>query len=98
MGPCAMARLRVPISEGCIARAAIGARLLQLYGPPGMKAEFDQRIARARNYLLETPTKTTDDLAMRLRGLKWVAAEKEAIESAAKALLQQQRDDGGWAG
>jgi ankyrin repeat protein len=89
---------RSPISEGCIARAAIGARLMQLYGPPGMKVEFDQRIARARNYLLETRPKTTDDLAMRLLGLKWVAAEKEAIGSAAKALLQQQREDGGWAG
>jgi hypothetical protein len=95
---CYGAIARSPISEGCIARAAIGARLMQLYGPPGMKAEFDQRIARARNYLLETPPKTTDDLAMRLLGLKWVAAEKEAIGSAAKALLQQQRGDGGWAG
>jgi hypothetical protein len=95
---CYGAMSRSPISEGCIARAAIGVRLMQLYGPPGMKAEFDQRIARARNYLLEAPTKTTDDLAMRLVGLKWVAAEKEAIGSAAKALLQQQRDDGGWAG
>jgi N-acyl-D-amino-acid deacylase len=63
-----------------------------------MKAEFDQRIARARNYLLETKPKTTDDLAMRLLGLKWVAAEKEAIASAAKALREQQRADGGWAG
>jgi squalene cyclase len=27
-----------------------------------------------------------------------VAAEKEAIGSAARALLQQQRDDGGWSG
>jgi ankyrin repeat protein len=89
---------RSPISEGCIGRAAIGAHLLQLYGPPGMKAEFDQRIARARHYLLETPPKTTDDLAMRLLGLKWAAAEKEAIGSAARALLQQQRGDGGWAG
>jgi hypothetical protein len=95
---CYGAMARSPISEGCIARAAIGARLLQLYGPPGMKAEFDRRVARARNYLLEAPTKTTDDLAMRLLGLKWVAAEKEAIGSAAKALLQQQRSDGGWAG
>jgi ankyrin repeat protein len=95
---CYGAIARSPISEGCIARAAIGVRLMQLYGPPGMKAEFDQRIARARNYLLETTPKTTDDLAMRLLGLKWVAAEKEAIGSAAKALLQQQRGDGGWAG
>jgi squalene cyclase len=35
---------------------------------------------------------------MRLLGLKWVAAEKETIASAAKALLEQQRSDGGWAG
>jgi ankyrin repeat protein len=95
---CYGAIARSPISEGCIARAAIGARLMQTYGPLGMKAEFDRRIARARNYLLEAPTKTTDDLAMRLLGLKWVAAEKEAIGSAAKALLEQQRSDGGWAG
>jgi ankyrin repeat protein len=95
---CYGAIARSPISEGCIARAAIGVRLMQTYGPPGMKAEFDRRIARARNYLLEAPTKTTDDLAMRLLGLKWVAAEKEAIGSAAKSLLQQQREDGGWAG
>ena len=95
---CYGAIARSPISEGCIARAAIGARLMQLYGPPGMKAEFDQRIARARNYLLETKPKTTDDLAMRLLGLKWVAAEKEAIASAARALVHEQRSDGGWAG
>jgi ankyrin repeat protein len=95
---CYGAIARSPISEGCIARAAIGARLMQIYGPPGMKAEFDQRIARARNYLLETKPKTTDDLAMRLLGLKWVAAEKEAIASAAKAVLEQQHADGGWAG
>jgi hypothetical protein len=89
---------RSPISEGCIARAAIGARLLQRYGPPGMKAEFDQRIARARHYLLETPPKTTDDLAMRLLGLQWSAADKDPVAAAVRALLQTQRNDGGWAG
>ncbi len=89
---------RSPIEEGCIARAAMGVRVMQLYGPPGMKSEFEGRMARARDYLLEAKPKTADDFAMRLLGLKWSAAEKETVGSAARALLQQQRSDGGWAG
>jgi squalene cyclase len=72
--------------------------LLQCYGPPGIKNDFDRRIARARDYLLEAHPRTTDDRAMLLLGLKWSAASSERVDAAARALLTEQRADGGWAG
>jgi len=89
---------RPPIEEGCIGRAAIGIRVMQTYGPPGLKAEFDRRIARARDYLLEAHPKTTDDRVMLLLGLKWAGMGADRVQGAAHALLATQRDDGGWAG
>ena len=89
---------RPPIEEGAIGRASLGIRVLQLYGPPGLKAEFDKRIARARDFLLESQPKTTDDRAMLLMGLKWAGAGEAKSHEAAKELLAIQRADGGWAG
>jgi squalene cyclase len=89
---------RSPIEEGCIARAARAIRLLQWFGPPGLKSDFEKRIARARDYLLEAQPKTTDDRAMLLAGLKWSGASPGRVEAAAGALLSEQRADGGWAG
>lgn len=71
---------------------------MQLYGMPGRKAEFEQRIARARSWLLETNARSGDERAMLLLGLYWSGASQEKIRSAARGLAAQQRADGGWAG
>jgi ankyrin repeat protein len=89
---------RSPIEEGAIGRTALGIRVMQLYGPPGLKAEFDKRIAHARDYLLEAKPKTTDDRAMLLAGLKWAGVSEQTVQQAAQGLLAIQRPDGGWAG
>jgi hypothetical protein len=89
---------RSPIEEGCIARAALGLRMLQRYGPPGLKSEFSQRVARARAFLVEAEPKTTDDRAMLLLGLRWSDAGSGKINGAAQGLLDEQRPDGGWGG
>ncbi|MBZ5590751.1 MAG: ankyrin repeat domain-containing protein [Acidobacteriia bacterium] len=89
---------RSPVEEGAIARAAIGIRMLQHYGPPGLKSEFDKRLAKARDFLLEEGPKTTDDWAMQLVGLKWSGASGEKANAAAQRLLKLQREDGSWAG
>ena len=89
---------RSPIEEGAIGRAALGMRVLQLYGPPGLKEEFDRRIAHARDFLLEAQPKTTDDRAMLLLGLKWAGAGEEKVREAVTGLLAIQHADGGWAG
>ena len=89
---------RAPIEEGTITRTAWAVRVLKLWGPPGRKAEFDKRIARARAWMSEAKPHTTDDLAMRLLGLTWTGAVKSDLQTAARALMAQQRPDGGWAG
>jgi ankyrin repeat protein len=89
---------RSPLQESAINRAALGIRVMQLYGPPGLKGEFDKRIARARDYLLEAKPRTTDDRAMLLLGVKWAGVGQAKVQEAAKGLLGMQRADGGWAG
>ena len=88
---------RAPMEEGSLARAALSVRVLKLWGPPGRKVEFDKRIERARAWIVEARPKTTDDLGMRLLGLAWTAAGKAEVQTAARALMAQQRPDGGWA-
>lgn len=89
---------RSPIEEGCTGRTALAIRVMQLYGPPGLKAEYDKRMARARDYLLESKPKTTDDSAMLLLGWKWDGMSEEKVAAAARSLVALQRADGGWAG
>ncbi|MCU1234291.1 MAG: Ankyrin [Candidatus Solibacter sp.] len=88
---------RPPMADGDFSRTAMGIRVLQLYGAPGRKAEFEKRIARAAAWLAAAPPKTTEDLDMQLLGLKWANAKRSAWEPGLQRLLRQQREDGGWA-
>ncbi len=85
---------RAPIQESDIARTARSLRLLQIYGPPARKAEFQERIARARDWMAKSKPITNDDAAMQMVGLHWAGAP---VTVQAKALLASQRADGGWA-
>lgn len=88
---------RSPLQEGTIGRTVIAARALQLYAPPAKKAEFDARVARARDWLLDARAETNDDFAMRMLGLHWMGASEAKVRMAAQALIAAQRADGGWA-
>ena len=44
---------RTPMEESNITRTTWAVRVLKLWGPPGRKAEFDKRIARARAWITE---------------------------------------------
>jgi ankyrin repeat protein len=88
---------RPPIENGDIQATVYAMRALQLYGMPGRKAEFAKRIARAREWLLHATPRTTEECAMMLWGLTWSNAAKADIARAVKALLDEQRPDGGWA-
>ena len=88
---------RAPLQESNITRTALGVRTLQLYSFPSRKAEFDQRIARARAWLLEAKPHTQYELADILLGLFWSGASPEQVKGAGRALLDIQHPDGGWA-
>jgi ankyrin repeat protein len=88
---------RAPMEEGVIGRTAMAMHAIQLYGPPAKKAEFAQRVARARGWLAEAEPSTNDDLAMKMTGLHWAGAPAESVERLARTLIAAQREDGGWA-
>src|SRR5262249_23082071 len=88
---------RPPLEYSRIGATALALRTMQLYGPPGLKSQFDQRVARAREWLLAAEPASNSEHAFRLLGLAWIRAEKALIAGEVDALRRQQRDDGGWA-
>jgi hypothetical protein len=88
---------RHPIEGGEITRTAMSLHALQLYGSPARKVEFDARVERAKDWLLSAKARTTEDRNMQILGLKWAHAPADVIHRLSKALLAEQRSDGGWA-
>lgn len=88
---------RPPMEDGDISRTAISIRSLQLYGMPGRKAELDERIARARQWLLIAQPRTTEDRNMQLLGLKWAGTDPAIVARLSKSVLEIQQSNGGWA-
>jgi ankyrin repeat protein len=64
--------------------------------PEPLAAERTARVARARAWLLAAEPRTTEDRAYRLLGLTWTGASADVRQQAARALLAEQREDGGW--
>lgn len=87
---------RPPLEYSRVTATALAVRAMQLYGPPGLKDAFEQRIARGRDWLLSARADTNSDQAFRLLGLAWSGATKEHIQAQTSTLLAGQREDGGW--
>ncbi|MEO5925212.1 MAG: prenyltransferase/squalene oxidase repeat-containing protein [Bryobacteraceae bacterium] len=88
---------RAPISGGDIRETVAGLRGLDLYAPPGRRAEFNSRIVRARQWLVNAKPATPEESIARLQGLVWAHADDRDVNAAAKAVIAMQRVDGGWA-
>jgi hypothetical protein len=71
--------------------------VLQLYGPPAKRKEFDVRIAKARHWLEQNTARDNEGRTFRLLGLGWAGAERNMLKSAVEDLVRNQRADGGWA-
>jgi ankyrin repeat protein len=87
---------RAPLETGAITRTAMAIRALKTYGWPARRAEFDERIARARAWLLAAHPATSYEAADRIKGLKAAGVSEREIAAATEALLKEQRADGGW--
>lgn len=88
---------RPPIEASEIQVTAISLRALQLYGIKSQRAAYNESVLAATAWLERAQPHDTEDRAFRLLGLGWAGASKEAIQSAARALIAEQRPDGGWA-
>lgn len=70
---------------------------MKAYGWPAREAEFKERIARGRAWLLSTqPTNTIEECDL-LTGLWLTGSSRTELRSRAASLIGQQRADGGWA-
>ena len=89
--------MRPPTSDSLFSCAAYAIRVFREYAPPARKAEYEERIARARRTIESAEASTTEDHVMKLLGLKWAGASEAKIAGAARAVAALQREDGGWA-
>ena len=88
---------RAPIEYSPFTGTALGLRVLQLYGPPAKRKEFDVRIAKARHWLEQNTARDNEGRTFRLLGLGWAGAERNMLKSAVEDLVRNQCADGGWA-
>ena len=87
---------RPPMGEGAFADTMLAIRAITAYGPAGRKPELDARVARAAAWLASHTPATTDDRTMQLLGLRYAGADAAKLRTLARALIAQQRRDGGW--
>jgi ankyrin repeat protein len=87
---------RPPQVMSLFTSTAVCAMALKEYLPERLKAEKENRLQRARTWLLQTTPRTTEDRAFQLFGLYWTGADWKVRQAAARRLVADQREDGGW--
>jgi ankyrin repeat protein len=87
---------RPPLEYSRTLGTALAIKAMQLYGPPAMKDQLDERLDRGRAWLISSEPVTTVDRAFQLLGLRWASANASHTDSALAALRTSQRSDGGW--
>ncbi|HUQ93027.1 MAG TPA: ankyrin repeat domain-containing protein [Bryobacteraceae bacterium] len=87
---------RPPLEDSSIVRTALVARALRRFPIPARQAEFDRRIAKAREWLIKARPETSYERAFQLMGMKDLGAEPRVLDGMAAELRRSQRPDGGW--
>ena len=88
---------RPPIESSQIQVTATSMRALQMYAPAPHRAKYQKAIDRGAAWIAQATPVLTEDHVFKLFGLHWSGASAEAIRASARALLAEQRADGGWA-
>jgi squalene cyclase len=87
---------RPPLESSEFEITAVAMRAIQAYAPKTQRADYEKAVWRAADWLRTAQPKSNADRAFQLLGLKWAGEEKDALQNAARALLGEQRTDGGW--
>jgi ankyrin repeat protein len=88
---------RPPIEYGDIQATALCLRSIQLYAPPGRRAEYDARIRKAGEWLAAANAENATDENWRALGLFWSNTGATTLNEAVQQIVSHQREDGGWA-
>jgi ankyrin repeat protein len=89
--------VRPPQAHSPFAATAVCAQAVRYYMPSRLKDEREARLGRAREWLLKSQPRTTEDKVFQLLGMHWIGIGEGARQKAARQLLAEQREDGGWA-
>ena len=87
---------RPPLEYYAFSATALMVSALQYYSPSSLKPEIDQRIEKARGWMIKTIPENNEERIFQLLGLKWINGDKNFIHQQAKKLLATQHEDGGW--
>jgi squalene cyclase len=87
---------RPPSEASPFTSTFLAIRGLGSFGRLRQKERIAARLEAARDWLLKTPAKDTEDRVFRLWGLKAAGGTDDAVKAAAQALRETQRGDGGW--
>lgn len=87
---------RPPMSAGEYQAAALAIYSLRHYSPAAEKRGTDEAVNRAAAWLAGAKPSNTQDRAFQVMGLVWAKAKPGVITTAARALAESQRSDGGW--
>jgi ankyrin repeat protein len=89
--------IRPPLFDAsAIHYTALVIRSLDVYMPPGRRAEATARIARGQQFLVKAVPERTQDEAFKLLGLVWSKAPAADVQRQLERVLKLQRGDGGW--
>lgn len=88
---------RPPLQTDDIGATALAIHALQKYPLPGRQAEFAKRVERARQWLAKAKPSNHEGRIYQLLGLSWAGEPASNLQTLAKALIAEQRPDGGWA-
>ena len=88
---------RAPTDYSDVTSTALSLRALQLYGPPVRKQEYAHRINKAAAWLRDYRAESNEERSLQLLGLTWAGTSASDLAKFSRALLKQQRPDGGWA-
>jgi len=88
---------RPPMEDSIVSQTALAVRAMTLYRIPGRKNEMDEKLGRAKRWLLAAVPGTAEERNMRLMGLVWTKAPQSDINAAVQQIATRQEPDGGWA-
>lgn len=87
---------RPPEEYGPFTTTAVVLRAIKLYPIPGRREEFQDRIARAKRWLLSAKASSQEERSMQLNALADAGASATERAPFVKALKAEQNPDGSW--
>ncbi|MEK6236568.1 MAG: hypothetical protein N2C14_17815 [Planctomycetales bacterium] len=87
---------RPPSSGSDFTTTYVALRGLEVFGSEEQQSQIKTRRKTVRAWLLDAVPRETEDRVFRLLSLKYVGDAEDARRKQADALLEAQRDDGGW--